>query len=1011
MTTASNRTRWIRRAALAAVMIWTSAARADEYRAFWVDAWGAGFLNQSQVDNLLGVPGNASSKGQIRNANCNAVFVQVRRRADVCYPSGMGEPYFSGLSPSNFNALQAMINAAHDTTGGKQRIEVHAWIVTFATASGSSISPVYYQHNNPADPANYWVTLDDAGQETDDKAFDPGHPGCLQYIHDVCMDLVQNFDIDGLHYDYIRFTGYNQGYNPTSIARFNTRHGLTGQPSPTSELFKQWRRDQITALVRKVYAGTQAVKPHVKVSGALVTWNPSPTASTRAAFQATRPYYDVYCDWDAWMQEGILDIAVPMTYYNWASLPADYVRWMNFEKDRRFSRFMVIGPGIYLNSLTNAIHEILLTRDPSPSGNYAQGFCGYSYRVPYSGGTWSSFSPQLVAQVTPTPVAIPVMPWKTSPTKGHIKGTVTYHPGTTPADHAVVSLTGPETRSMVVDGTGFYAFIDLTPGTYTVTASRPGYADAVGTVNVALGQVTGNMFTRNLALGSTAPPAIFNLQATNVTQNTATITWDTDQASTSQVEYGTTPAYGLSTPVDPAPVTAHTVSLTGLTPATLYHCRARSTSANGTGTSEDFTFSTDGPPVISGVQVAQVTASSATITWTTGARADSMVRYGTTPAYGSQTPVDPALVQNHTVVVTGLSPATLYHFQAVSANGYGSDESADGTFTTLDMASEILIDNTDPGWTDTSVPPSTWSVGNNALVPRIGSNYLFGYGVSGTLESDATRLCRWTPDIPEWGLYDVYVYYQIGSNRTSAAPYKVVYHGGEATSIQNQYSATPNQGGWFLVGQDLLFAPGTGGYVQVSNNTGQTDRYVSADAARFVYKGPEPSPPTTPVVTDDGTLSVRRSALHAAWSAEDPESGIRNYEYRLLEQGGAVIRDWTDAGPATSVDATGLPLVLGRTYVFEVRATNHVGTVGGVGASDGIAVFTYDINDDGRVNGADFEAFQGCLSGAGVPFPAGGPVECDRFDEDIDGDVDQRDFGPFQRCLSGMELYDPGCAS
>ena len=115
---------------LAALILGCSApvAAAAEYRAFWVDAWGAGFLNQSQVDTLLGVPGTAPARGQIRDANCNAVIVQVRRSCDVCYPSGVGEPYMSGLSPANFNALQAMINAAHDTTGGKKRIEVHCWI-------------------------------------------------------------------------------------------------------------------------------------------------------------------------------------------------------------------------------------------------------------------------------------------------------------------------------------------------------------------------------------------------------------------------------------------------------------------------------------------------------------------------------------------------------------------------------------------------------------------------------------------------------------------------------------------------------------------------------------------------------------------------------------------------------------------------------------------------------------------------------------------------------------------
>ncbi len=68
------------------------------------------------------------------------------------------------------------------------------------------------------------------------------------------------------------------------------------------------------------------------------------------------------------------------------------------------------------------------------------------------------------------------------------------------ADGAFVTLTGPATRSMYVDGTGFYAFIDLLPGTYTITASKPGAGTATTTATIAIGQVTGNMYERNLVL-------------------------------------------------------------------------------------------------------------------------------------------------------------------------------------------------------------------------------------------------------------------------------------------------------------------------------------------------------------------------------------------------------------------------------------------------------------------------------------------------------------------------------
>lgn len=729
----------------------TAATSGQEFRGFWVDAWGAGLHNQDQVELLLGKAGSPTDIGRIREVNANAVVVQVRRRADVCYPSGMGEPYMSGLSPSNFNALQAIIDAAHDTTGGKQRIEVHAWIVVFATSSGTTPPPgsIYYNHNDPSDPDNYWMTLDNAGNETNDRAFDPGHPRCLEYLTDVCLDLVTNFDIDGLHYDYIRFTANNQGYNPTSIARYNARYGLTGQPSSSSEQFRQWRRDQVTAFVRRVYAHVLAVRPETKVSASVVTWNPSPTSSTRAAFMNTRPYYDVYSDWDAWMAEGILDIGIPMTYYNQASLPNDYLRWMNFQKDRKFNRHNVVGPGIYLNSLSNAILQLQMTRDPSPAGGMTDGFCGYSYRVPYSGGTWPGFSPSLVAQVTPTQADMPDMPWKSTPTKGHMMGTATYVETGEWVDGAQVSITGPESRTMRCDGTGFYAFIDLPPGAYTLTATQPGYPDVVHAVSVS----AGNMSIRDVAFG--------------------------------------------------AVTTA---------------------------------------PVISNVQVSDLLHTSATVTWTTDVPGTSQVHYGTTTAYGSQSPLHPTQTVSHAVPLTGLGPSTTYYFEVVSENDIGQTSSDGHAFTTPAFSGEIVVDNLDPGWVNTS-PSGGWTSGSLADVPRIGEDYLYTSGVTSTLEANATRRCTWTAEVPIAGRYDVFAFYQIGSNRTTAAPYKVIHDGGEVLSIQNQHSSTPNQGGWFLLAEDLVLEAGASCTVQLSNNTGST-ALVSADAVKFVFVGPvTPIPP------------------------------------------------------------------------------------------------------------------------------------------------------------------------
>ena len=89
------------------------------------------------------------------------------------------------------------------------------------------------------------------------------------------------------------------------------------------------------------------------------------------------------------------------------------------------------------------------------------------------------------------------------------------------------------------------------------------------------------------------PPVISGVASSSVTASGATITWTTDEASDSQVEYGTSTAYGSSTALVPSLVTSHSQALSGLAAGTLYHVRVKSKDASGNlATSADFTFTT-----------------------------------------------------------------------------------------------------------------------------------------------------------------------------------------------------------------------------------------------------------------------------------------------------------------------------------------------------------------------------------------------------------------------------------
>jgi len=103
------------------------------------------------------------------------------------------------------------------------------------------------------------------------------------------------------------------------------------------------------------------------------------------------------------------------------------------------------------------------------------------------------------------------------------------------------------------------------------------------------------------------------------------------------------------------------------------------------------------------------------------------------------------------------------------------------------------------------------------------------------------------------------------------------------------------------------------------------------------------TPPTTPVVTDDGPYTESRTQLHATWTSSDPETGIAEHQYQITQDSatGRVIVPWTSTGTATEVTKTGLSLTHGKKYFFSVKAKNGVGLWSAVGVSDGIFV---DVN-------------------------------------------------------------------
>lgn len=191
------------------------------------------------------------------------------------------------------------------------------------------------------------------------------------------------------------------------------------------------------------------------------------------------------------------------------------------------------------------------------------------------------------------------------------------------------------------------------------------------------------------------PPSISNVVVSNVTTNSATITWDTDVVATSTVGYSTDTNYGTEIG-SPSYTTSHSMSLTGLTAETTYYFQVLSRDArNNTGSSTDsatqnFTTLADTtPPVISNL-TAVATSDQAAVTWTTDEPANSLVEYGASVSLGSATTLDTDLVQGHAVTLTNLTPDTTYYYRVKSADAKSNQATSDTqTFTTTETTTDI----------------------------------------------------------------------------------------------------------------------------------------------------------------------------------------------------------------------------------------------------------------------------------------------------------------------------------
>lgn len=323
--------------ALTALLPFTATNLRGECRYFWMvrDA----LETPETIDAML---------HRAAEAGANGVVVQVCGRGRAYFSSRIlpPAPYREGFDPLSYTISKAR----------PLGLEVHAWVNAFLVWSApqppSDSSHVWHSHPQ-------WFMTDRYGRSTRDytpaeceqnglvgATLSPALPGVRAFVADICAEIAQNYNVDGIHLDYIRYPNPSFGYEKASVGAFFLSTGLDpldafrrhGGSEDLSRAWSEWKKTMVTRTVETVRSVLRIHAPGVQLSCAVMA-DPESAAS----------HYS--CDWRQWLEDDLVDFVCTMAYTDDTARAVE----LALATTEVFPEKVVHGIGIYNQPIRNAL--------------------------------------------------------------------------------------------------------------------------------------------------------------------------------------------------------------------------------------------------------------------------------------------------------------------------------------------------------------------------------------------------------------------------------------------------------------------------------------------------------------------------------------------------------------------------------------------------------------------------------------------------------------------------------